>query len=604
MVFRKRRRPTPNYKVPPPYSPFTGDHAELNQSGTHPFCAMFQVAAEDLYADYVVCRGFDTRILRFVDYAAGDPNKPGIPVAKPFGKRTTGTYEIGEVYPAFLPTQGNAELNEFKQGSYFPPSPVAVKWRVGQNPGVAAGGLDGGQPAELSDEIGVLRDHNGKVVNWLLIDSKGGGDDHFLFTLAEDMTGSSALAEIRTLDDMSQVESSHSVVNTLSDFSHLMSADRGICVRIDGVYYAVHPEAPGGGGGVTAGHVVTLNGKLDKPHGSTASATIIRSGESGKTVSDIITVLNTGDKVGYTGAVGWAVKIGLQYWLVEIDQYPLQSVVVFSNDTHDFSGAGTRQGKGADQRIGGITVSSWKPHSPYPFSFLPDPLPSIANPYNLLGLKYDSGIVVWNDSYEDTENSVYGRFELIEVLPLTKRKLQFRLTSDMDSVRVASVQDFEIVQTREYTAGEVAEPVPKYLYDVMKLVIDGKSGDLGECEYSYREENWQITAFKRREFGWIRGTLTSLSTKVGGPYDGLKAAQVNVKVTCPDFSDLIGTSVEVIDHIECVLDLPEEDLVGVFILASECVAESLSSGASPGDLTPVHWGADDRCCSAADNGGV
>lgn len=139
---------------------------------------MMQVAAEDTYDDYVICRGFDPRILRFIDYAEGDANKPGISVAKPFGKRTAGTYEIAEVYPALLPTQGNSGFDDFRQVVYTPPSPVAVNWRVGQNPGkVTGGGLEGGQPEELTDTIEILYDHNGKVVNWLLIDSgsEGGG---------------------------------------------------------------------------------------------------------------------------------------------------------------------------------------------------------------------------------------------------------------------------------------------------------------------------------------------------------------------------------------------------------------------------------------------
>ena len=136
---------------------------------------MMQVAAEDTYDNHVICRGFDPRILRFVDYAAGDPNKPGISVAKPFGKRTAGTYQLAEIYPAFLPTQGNDDFTGFKQVTYIPPSPVSVNWRVGQNPGVVTGGLDGGQPDSLTDAIGILYDHNGKVINWLLIDSNGGG---------------------------------------------------------------------------------------------------------------------------------------------------------------------------------------------------------------------------------------------------------------------------------------------------------------------------------------------------------------------------------------------------------------------------------------------
>lgn len=165
-MWRKRRRPTPGYKIPNPFNPIQGENANLRQDGVSPFCAMMQVAEEDTHDNYVVCRGFDPRILRFME---------NISVAKPFGKRTPGTYQVGEVYPAFLPTQGNANFMDFRQVTYMPPSPNDVLWRVGQNPGVAVGGLDGGQPENLAGEIEILYDDNGNVINWLLIDSKGGG---------------------------------------------------------------------------------------------------------------------------------------------------------------------------------------------------------------------------------------------------------------------------------------------------------------------------------------------------------------------------------------------------------------------------------------------
>lgn len=162
---------------------------------------MMQVAAEDTYDDYVICRGFDPRILRFIDYAEGDADKPGISVAKPFGKRTTGTYSIGEVYPALLPTQGNAGFSDFKQVVFTPPSPASVNWRVGQNPGVVTGGADGGQPSSLSDTIGILYDHNGKAINWLLLDSSGGTssscDTVRFMVVSSDPATRSALCEIR-----------------------------------------------------------------------------------------------------------------------------------------------------------------------------------------------------------------------------------------------------------------------------------------------------------------------------------------------------------------------------------------------------------------------
>jgi len=45
---------------------------------------------------------------------------------------------------------------------------------LGQNPGVVVGaGTNGGHPADLSDTIELLADHNGKVINWLLVPSGG-----------------------------------------------------------------------------------------------------------------------------------------------------------------------------------------------------------------------------------------------------------------------------------------------------------------------------------------------------------------------------------------------------------------------------------------------
>jgi hypothetical protein len=173
-MFRKRRRPTPHFKIPSPYNPIQGENANLRQDGVSPFCAMVQVMEEDTYDDYVICRMFDTRILKYIE---------NVSVAKPFGKRLPDTYEIGEIYPALLPTQGNANFMDFRQVVYTPPSPVAVQWRVGQNPGVVVGGLEGGQPEGLSDVIQVLYDHNGKAVNWILLDGSKSGSDLIEYTI-------------------------------------------------------------------------------------------------------------------------------------------------------------------------------------------------------------------------------------------------------------------------------------------------------------------------------------------------------------------------------------------------------------------------------------
>jgi hypothetical protein len=160
-MFRKRKQPAPHFKLPPPYQPMSGEHAPLQITGVFPYCAMYQVAAEDTEVDYVLCRGFDVRINRFIDYAAGDANKPGIPVAKPFGNRKVGAYTIGQIFAAFLPLQSSN------------PSPTSVEWRVGQNPGVCE--TTEGHPADLYEKVDELYTTEGKAVNWMFVDSASSG---------------------------------------------------------------------------------------------------------------------------------------------------------------------------------------------------------------------------------------------------------------------------------------------------------------------------------------------------------------------------------------------------------------------------------------------
>lgn len=164
-MLRKRRTPSPNFKMPPPYNPVGGDTAPLVLSGVFPYCAMMQIAQSDTHQDYVVCRGFDVRIGKFNE---------SIPVAKPYGKRKTGTYTVAQIYPAMLPLQtGN-------------PSPEDVPWRVGQNPGVAETTV--GQPASLSETVEMLYDDNGVLINWMLLDA-GDGTQIIGGCLAEDHPG-------------------------------------------------------------------------------------------------------------------------------------------------------------------------------------------------------------------------------------------------------------------------------------------------------------------------------------------------------------------------------------------------------------------------------
>lgn len=245
-MFRKRRRPTPEFRIPPPFNPISGDFESLDNNGVFPYCAMMQVAGEDIYDDYVVCRGFDPRIQRFVDFAPNSFDRPGISVAKPYGCRGTTRYRVGngsarkfrvgEIFPAFLPTQGTAD--------FVPPSPIDVRWRLGQNPGVADTAQDfAGQPGFLSDPVSLLYDHNGKAINWMLVHSDN--DRHFRFQSLQSLTGVSCTACVR---QMSGSDPHTAIINDPDRiFLGMAAGTRGIVFFQDGNYYIVqakcNPEA-------------------------------------------------------------------------------------------------------------------------------------------------------------------------------------------------------------------------------------------------------------------------------------------------------------------------------------------------------------------------
>src|SRR5690606_18964142 len=88
----------------------------------------------------------------------------------------------------------------------------------------------------------------------------------------------------------------------------------------------------------------------------------------------------------------------------------------------------------------------------------------------------------------------YGGFELIEILPAKKRRFSFQLIADIQTEE--AISDFQVMDTREFTAGEV-DP-PEYLFDPMKLAQYGKYGDTGVAEWSYKNQRYEILAFRAR----------------------------------------------------------------------------------------------------------
>lgn len=101
---------------------------------------------------------------------------------------------------------------------------------------------------------------------------------------------------------------------------------------------------------------------------------------------------------------------------------------------------------------------------------------------------------------------------------------------------------------------------------------------------------------------WIQYIITAVRTATApgadAAYNGLKIATVTiVNASCAD-TDLIGdTNVDVVDHIGCIFDAEEADLIGLYGIAKEGIALSEDPLAAEGALTPCHWIADDRCRS-------
>lgn len=95
----------------------------------------------------------------------------------------------------------------------------------------------------------------------------------------------------------------------------------------------------------------------------------------------------------------------------------------------------------------------------------------------------------------------------------------------------------------------------------------------------------------------IEFTIISISTAgTSSPYNGLTIAFVTVEGASPGLESLIGTTVDVVDHLGCVFDLSSGDLADAKGLADWKRFASLKSGAASGELTPGHWAALDRCC--------
>jgi len=216
VTVRQRKNFAHAFKMPQPYNPMEGVYADIQTKGVFPYCAMMQVAADDDKADYVICRGFDVRIGKFINYVDGDTtNNPGIPVAKPYGLRSAGVYKVGQMFPAVLPLQSGG------------PSPNDADIRFGQNPGVAAETV--GHPADLDEDVGILTTTAGVKVNWMLLSSMNAAR-MWRFTLNADINAGTAAADKLELDG-SDTGEDITVTDLCGRYGGLKDTCYGICLQ-------------------------------------------------------------------------------------------------------------------------------------------------------------------------------------------------------------------------------------------------------------------------------------------------------------------------------------------------------------------------------------
>lgn len=133
---------------------------------------------------------------------------------------------------------------------------------------------------------------------------------------------------------------------------------------------------------------------------------------------------------------------------------------------------------------------------------------------------------------------------------------------------------------------------------------DGARGMRTIAKFIFSDFEWVelITEGAGGGGGIIGYEIVSISTAgTSSPYNGLVIASVTI-VTAPcDRGDIVGDTVDVVDHSGCIFDQSQADLVDVFGWAEEAIAKDLSVGAGANDLSPCHWSAINRCCTAAGN---
>lgn len=257
-------------------------------------------------------------------------------------------------------------------------------------------------------------------------------DDMYIFELTEDMGTPSAQATIYPMDESETIETDATVMNTADKFSHLKNGEKGVCFaqRWEGdawreaVYWAI---LPGVGQQQSVATYFELTADLARTEGATATARVIVTNDPDLSVNDPITVLNRGRHRAFTTARGWALKLDGDWWIVNVNEPAITSIITFAllgsppaptGGTHYWN-SGIAGSVGDQRPLDNSTLTAHNARSEYPNSWIPptfvDPSPpgsepagSITNPANHLAHGSELALCEWNQQTE--------HYEIIETL--------------------------------------------------------------------------------------------------------------------------------------------------------------------------------------------
>ena len=250
--------------------------------------------------------------------------------------------------------------------------------------------------------------------------------------------------------------------------------------------------------------IFDLTAGLTAGHGNTATASVVLSSHPSEyPAATAVTVYNTGQMVGLSGARGVAIQFSNQWWVVDLNQPTVLAYFTFTNSTHAAASGGAFGSVAAQQTI---TFSGFTSLTPYPLNGIV--VQPIANPYNLVALSGDAGLC--------TRNLSTGEYQLIAVHPPKARRFYFKLTADWPS---------GLQQTATYATAQYPDPINQggdlnygtgtiTLYDRWNVAHNAKNNNVGLCQLNYATGNFDIIHI---EHEMTRGRGDVYATESGTP---------------------------------------------------------------------------------------